>query len=173
MEGWVEEEVGAVRGGERERARWPLWSLQAFLKEGGCVSQYERGLKGEVMIEGVFLKVVVEGGREGGGGGGGGVVDLGPEGVGGGREGGRVGRVLEGLEVSIQSSRNVLQHLSLVCGEGGREEEEEVRREIEGLRVEAERGLKEKEEALEVLLQQFPSFAWRRNRLLGGGGRRK
>jgi len=81
--------------------------------------------------------------------------------------------VLEGLEVSIQSSRNVLQHLSLICGEGGREEEEEVRREIEALRKEAEKGLEEKEEALEVLLQQFPSFAWRRNRLLGGGSRRK
>jgi len=87
MEEWVEEEVGAVRGGERERARWPLWSLQAFLKEGGCVSQYEKGLKGEVMIEGVFIKVVVEGGREGGGGGGGGG---GWEGGKGGGEGGSI-----------------------------------------------------------------------------------
>jgi hypothetical protein len=84
-----------------------------------------------------------------------------------------VGRILEGLEVSIQSSKNVLKHLSLVCGEAGREEEAEVRREIEALRVEAEKGLREKEEALEVLLQKFPSFAWRRNRLLGGGSRRK
>ena len=166
----MEEEVAAVRSGESERARWPLWSLQAFLKEGGCVGQYEKGLKGELVIEGVFVKVVVEGGREGGGGG---VMDLGPEGVGGGREGGRVGRILEGLEVSIQSSKNVLKHLSLVCGEAGREEEAEVRREIEALRVEAEKGLREKEEALEVLLQKFPSFAWRRNRLLGGGSRRK
>lgn len=164
----MEEEVEAVRSGERERARWPLWSLQAFLKEGGCVGQYEKGLKGELVVEGVFVKVVVEGGREGG------VMDLGPEGLGGGREGGRVGKILEGLEISIQSSKNVLQHLSLVCGEArGREEDVEVRREIEALRVEAEKGLREKEEALEVLLQKFPSFAWRRNRLLGGASRRK
>jgi hypothetical protein len=125
-------------------------------------------LRGEVLVEGTFVKVVVEVGREGG------AVDLGPEGGReGGREKGRVGRVVEGLEVSIQSSRNVLQHLALVYGEGGGEVgmEEGVRRELVGLRREEEKVLRMKEEALEVLLRQHPSFAWGWDRL-GGNGRK-
>ena len=142
MNEWVEEEVEGIRHALEERVRWPLWSVDEFVRgkeEGGWKSRFE-SLREEVVVEEVYLGVVLEGD-----------VDIG---------GGRVGGWLEALEVSIQSSLNVLRHLEL----GGEEEGggwEEMRQEQEEV-------MRMKEKVFEVLLAAYPTERWRRNRLLGG-----
>lgn len=129
----------------RDRARWPLWSCKEFLKEEGFRAQYP-SLHQELVIEDTYLGPILEGD-----------VDLGGT--------TKIGPLLEALEVSIQGSLNVLQHLSL-RNEAKDDELDELRRSQEVL-------LKRKQDALDALLIAHPEFAWRRNRLLGGRVRRK
>ena len=100
------------------------------------------------MVEEVFLGPILEGD-----------VDLGGT--------ARVGPLLEALEVSIQGSLNVLQHLSLhqpAAAPGDNDE-------IAALRRQQEQQLEAKRDAFDVILRANPGFAWKRSkqRFLGSG----
>jgi hypothetical protein len=159
MRVWVADEVQAIRGAARERARWPLWSTRGFLKEDGVRGQYPGNLADELVVDGIYLGPILEGD-----------TDLGAT--------AKVAPLLESLEVSIQSSLNVLQHLSLgalkspagtgaVVGAEAQARAEAVEHELEGLRRAQEAQLAMKMDALDAIIRANPSFAWKRNRLLG------
>lgn len=158
MREWVDEEAEAVRAAARERARWPLWSTRGFLKEDGVRGQYPGQLGDEIMVDGIYLGPILEGD-----------ADLGAT--------ARVAPLLESLEVSIQSTLNVLQHLSLglLRSPGGTTggasadaaQAEAVEQELEGLRRAQKAALEIKTDALDAIIRANPSFAWKRNRLLG------
>lgn len=98
--------------------------------------------------------------------------------------GAKVGPFLEALEVSIQSSLNVLQHLAThpppplppptMDGEGaaaGATEDHHQARQHHHhqttlIRRMQEKALEQKQDALEAVLRAYPEFAWRRNRIL-------
>ncbi len=161
MREWVAVEMEALRGAARDRARWPLWSTRGFLKEEGVRGQYPGALGEEMVVGGVYLGPILEGD-----------TDLGAT--------ARVAPLLESLEVSIHSTLNVLQHLSLgmlkppAASSGVPTAEAEaqaqaVEEELEALRQAQEAQLEMKMNALDALIRANPGFAFlkQKNRILG------
>jgi hypothetical protein len=106
-----------------ERARWPLWHCKDFVHLDGYRHQYP-SLQGELVVNEIFLRPILHGD-----------MDLGGE---------KVGSFLEALEVSIQSSYSVLQHL-LVRGGRSPEDQEMMHRQEEALAL--------KQDAFEAMLR--------------------
>ena len=133
LKAWAQEETEAISEAARQRSRWPLWNSRDYLMDEGYRGQYP-SLREELVVDNLFLEPILAGD-----------MDLG---------GAKVGTLLEALEVSIQSSLNVIQHLAARPGENpGALRAQEV-------------ALTTKQDVFEALILTHPEFGWRKNRSL-------